>query len=51
LISGAIAYAVRETIMDESIYTMKLLARGHIVVQGLISATAVLLRNVPKDMP
>jgi CIC family chloride channel protein len=51
LISGSIAYAVRKTIMDESIYTMKLLARGHIVVEGLISATAALLRNVPKDVP
>jgi CIC family chloride channel protein len=51
LISGSIAYAVRKTIMDESIYTMKLLARGHIVVEGPISATAALLRNVPKDMP
>jgi chloride channel protein, CIC family len=34
LISGSIAYAIRKTIMDESIYTMKLLARGHIVVEG-----------------
>jgi CIC family chloride channel protein len=51
LISGSIAYAIRKTIMDESIYTMKLLARGHIVVEGLISATAALRRNVPKDMP
>jgi chloride channel protein, CIC family len=51
LISGSIAYAVRKTIMDESIYTMKLLARGHVVVEGLISATAALHRNVPRDMP
>jgi CIC family chloride channel protein len=51
LISGSIAYAVRKMLMDESIYTMKLLARGHVVAEGLVSATAVLRRNPPEDTP
>jgi chloride channel protein, CIC family len=51
LISGSIAYAVRKRLMDESIYTMKLLARRHIVAEGLISATGVLRRYTPKDAP
>jgi CIC family chloride channel protein len=50
LISGSIAYAVRKALMDESIYTMKLLARGHIVAEGLVSATAARLQEAPKDM-
>lgn len=51
LISGSIAYAVRKALMEESIYTMKLLARGHIVAEGLVSATATLRRDAPKDAP
>jgi CIC family chloride channel protein len=34
-ITGAVAYAVRKAIMDESIYTMKLRARRHSVPQSL----------------
>jgi chloride channel protein, CIC family len=49
LISGTIAYGVRKALMDESIYTMKLLARGHIVAEGLVSATAVLRRDASEE--
>ena len=35
VITCSVAYAVRKAIMDESIYTMKLRARGHTVPQGL----------------
>ena len=38
VIAGSMAYAVRKLIMDESIYTMKLLARGHSVPEGLQAA-------------
>jgi CIC family chloride channel protein len=34
LITTAVAYAVRKTFMEESIYTMKLIARGHPVPEG-----------------
>jgi len=35
VITCSVAYAVRKGIMDESIYTMKLRARGHTVPEGL----------------
>lgn len=35
VITCSVAYAVRKWIMDDSIYTMKLRARGHSVPQGL----------------
>jgi CIC family chloride channel protein len=35
VIAGSMAYAVRKLVMDESIYTMKLRARGHAVPEGL----------------
>jgi CIC family chloride channel protein len=38
VITGSMAYAVRKLIMDESIYTMKLRARGHSVPEGLQAA-------------
>ena len=38
IITCTTAYAVRKTIMHESIYTMKLLARRHTVPEGLHSA-------------
>jgi len=38
VIAGSMAYAVRKLIMDESIYTMKLRARGHSVPEGLQAA-------------
>jgi chloride channel protein, CIC family len=38
VIAGSMAYAVRKLIMDESIYTMKLRARGHAVPEGLQAA-------------
>ena len=38
VIAGSMAYAVRKLIMDESIYTMKLQARGHSVPEGLQAA-------------
>jgi CIC family chloride channel protein len=38
VITGSMAYAVRKLIMDESIYTMKLRARGHAVPEGLQAA-------------
>ena len=34
----AVAYAVRKALMRESIYTLKLLRRGHVVPEGLESA-------------
>lgn len=39
LITCTVAYAVRKAIMHDSIYTMKLRARGHSVPQGLHTAT------------
>jgi CIC family chloride channel protein len=39
VITAAVAYAVRKGIMNESIYTMKLRARGHWVPEGLHAAT------------
>ena len=39
LVTCAVAYAVRKSIMHDSIYTMKLRARGHSVPQGLHTAT------------
>ena len=38
VITCAVAYAVRKAIMDESIYTMKLRARRHLVPEGLRAA-------------
>jgi CIC family chloride channel protein len=38
VITGSIAYAVRKLLMDESIYTSKLRARGHSVPEGLQAA-------------
>jgi chloride channel protein, CIC family len=38
VITCSVAYAVRKAIMNESIYTMKLLARGHSVPEGLHAA-------------
>jgi CIC family chloride channel protein len=38
VITCAVAYAVRKSIMHDSIYSMKLRARGHTVPQGLHSA-------------
>ena len=38
VITCSVAYAVRKGIMDESIYTMKLRARGHTVPEGLHAA-------------
>ena len=35
VISATMAYAVRKLLMTESIYTMKLIGRGHIVPEGL----------------
>jgi CIC family chloride channel protein len=37
VISVTMAYAVRKLLMKESIYTMKLISRGHIVPEGLQS--------------
>jgi CIC family chloride channel protein len=34
IVTTAVAYAVRKTIMTESIYSMKLIARGHSVPEG-----------------
>jgi chloride channel protein, CIC family len=48
VIAGSMAYAVRKLIMDESIYTMKLLARGHSVPEGL--QAAVLNSKRVRDM-
>ena len=38
VITGSIAYGVRKAIMDGSVYTVKLLARGHAVAEGLEAA-------------
>jgi len=38
ILTCAVAYAVRKSIMTDSIYTMKLRARGHTVPEGLHSA-------------
>ena len=38
VVTCTIAYAVRKLIMDENIYTMKLLARRHLVPEGLRAA-------------
>lgn len=38
ILTCAVAYAVRKAIMQDSIYTMKLRARGHTVPEGLHSA-------------
>ena len=35
IIASSVAYAVRKSLMNESIYTMKLIARGHPVPEGL----------------
>ncbi len=51
LISGCIAYAVRKLLMDDSIYTMKLRARGHSVAEGLMSMTTALRRDDPPPKP
>ena len=40
IVTCSVAYAVRKSIMTESIYTMKLLARGHTVPEGLEAAVA-----------
>jgi chloride channel protein, CIC family len=39
LVTSALAYAVRKGIMEDSIYTMKLRARRHVVPQGLHAGT------------
>jgi len=46
VISATMAYAVRKLLMNESIYTMKLISRGHIVPQGL---QAPLLASKPLE--
>jgi CIC family chloride channel protein len=48
VITSSIAYAVRKSIMNESIYTMKLLARGHTVPEGL--EAAVMTTNRVRDL-
>ena len=37
MIAVAVAYAVRRRLMDGDIYTLKLIRRGHIIPEGLIS--------------
>jgi CIC family chloride channel protein len=39
VITCSVAYAVRKVVMNESIYTMKLRARGHSVPEGLHAST------------
>jgi len=48
VITVSTAYAVRKMIMEESVYTMKLMARGHTVPEGLQAAvlTTKSLRDV-----
>jgi CIC family chloride channel protein len=48
IITCSIAYAVRKWIMNESIYTAKLVARGHIVPEGL--EAAVMTTNRVHDL-
>ena len=48
IITCSIAYAVRKWIMNESIYTAKLLARGHTVPEGL--EASVMTTNHVRDL-
>jgi CIC family chloride channel protein len=48
VITGSTAYAVRKMIMIESVYTMKLVARGHAVPEGL--QAAVLTTKTVRDV-
>jgi CIC family chloride channel protein len=48
VITGSTAYAVRKMFMAESIYTMKLIARGHAVPEGL--QAAVLTTKIVRDV-
>jgi CIC family chloride channel protein len=49
VITGSIAYAVRKLLIDESIYTSKLRARGHAVPEGL-QAAVLSARRVRDEM-
>ena len=48
ILTTSVAYAVRRTLMEEDIYTMKLLARGHPVPVGFCRPSVAGLR--PRDL-